>query len=328
MIKLILIALAPAFLVSCIHEKLGNCGVYLEFIYDYNMEYADSFDPHVEVVDVYVFDTDGKYLFTKHATRSELIEGKKMLLKDDLPLGTYKILTVGGLCEHFAFADMDGADCVAGTTMLEEMHLALQRQSDQVSHEFPDLWYGETVVVNYESSFTTWPVRLVKNTNNFNVTLAKVDSKADSRANPRQYTFEITTPEAAVYRFDNSPARKETVTYLPHTLLHGNPTADVSTGYLNTLRLIDDSDYPYRIALRDANTSQLLWDYDLMDLLLRTKPPRPDGSNLPMQEYLDRQSQWNIVVLYSEGTEGDPDSFMAVGVRVNNWLLWFHDIDV
>lgn len=47
------IVLVCLFLGSCdvMKEDTDNCGVYLEFIYDYNMEYVDSFDPWVNTVD-------------------------------------------------------------------------------------------------------------------------------------------------------------------------------------------------------------------------------------------------------------------------------------
>lgn len=44
-------------------EDTDNCGVYLEFIYNYNMEYVDSFDPWVNTVDIFVFDADERFLY-------------------------------------------------------------------------------------------------------------------------------------------------------------------------------------------------------------------------------------------------------------------------
>ena len=60
-------------------EDTDNCGVYLEFIYNYNMEYVDSFDPWVNTVDIFVFDTDERFLFKKHSRREDLVRVKEML---------------------------------------------------------------------------------------------------------------------------------------------------------------------------------------------------------------------------------------------------------
>lgn len=65
-------------------------------------------DPWVNTVDIFVFDTDERFLFTKHARREELVGGKQMLLADNLPVGHYKILTVGGLTNHFRVSDVRG----------------------------------------------------------------------------------------------------------------------------------------------------------------------------------------------------------------------------
>ena len=50
---------------------------------------------------------------------------------------------------------------------------------------------------------------------------------------------------------------------------------------------------------------------------------------MPMQEYLDRQCEWEIVILYQGSVDPeDPEGFLAVKVRVNNWLIWLHDIEL
>ena len=43
---LALTVFVSVFLLSCIREYIDECRTYLEFIYDHNMEYTDSFDPH------------------------------------------------------------------------------------------------------------------------------------------------------------------------------------------------------------------------------------------------------------------------------------------
>ena len=69
-----------------------------------------------------------------------------------------------------------------------------------------------------------------------------------------------------------------------------------------------------------------VWDYDLMALLRSTKPDGPGGRELPLQEYLDRQSEWNFVILYEDG--GSEGGFVAVAVRVNDWIIWLSEIGV
>lgn len=69
LINLVLTAVISSFLLSCerIRDDMDDCGIYLEFVYDHNMDYKDLFDARIATVDLFVFDAEGKYLFSKHA---------------------------------------------------------------------------------------------------------------------------------------------------------------------------------------------------------------------------------------------------------------------
>lgn len=96
-----LVVVSMFFMASCdtIYEDLPRCELWLEFTFDYNMEYADAFDPQVNSVDVFVFGDDDKLLFTKRAEPTALVGGNRMSLADELSFGSYKILTVGSLSD-------------------------------------------------------------------------------------------------------------------------------------------------------------------------------------------------------------------------------------
>lgn len=330
--------MAPLFLLgSCarIYEQMPRCEIYLEFIFDHNMEYVDSFSTHVSVVDILVFDADGKYMFSKTVPADELIDGKKLALGGDLPLGRYKILSVGGMCEHFSVS-AQGADCAAGSTTLEEVEIALKRQSSEISHEFPHVWLGEVADVDFSPSNTqnkVYRVPFVRNTNNFNMSLIKQDAtRGETRVlTDAPYTFEIEAPEGGVYSYENEPVALTgtCLVYSPHTLGPGTLPDNLSVGKLNTMRLFSRDGYDYKLVVRNTKTLKAVWEYDLMTILENTKPNRPDGSHLPMQEYLDRQGEWNIAVLY-KGDGGDVihDGFVAIAVQVNGWIYWLTDVEV
>ena len=74
---------------SCdsIREDLPRCDIWLEFTFDYNMEYTDAFDPQVKSVDVFVFGNDDKLLFSRRSEASALIDGNRMSLADNLEFG-------------------------------------------------------------------------------------------------------------------------------------------------------------------------------------------------------------------------------------------------
>ena len=325
-IKLLLIAILPLFIWSCLKEDTDDCGVYLEFIYDYNMEYSNTFEKNVDVVDVFVFDADGKYLFANHSPREQLMRGKRMSLFRDMAFGSYKILTVGGLSDKFSISAADGNNFVVGATTIEDVRIALERQSEIVPHEFPPIWVAEPLTITYDDPLAIYKVNLIKDTNRFNLKLIKRDEETPSPSE-NAFSFEIETPEGAVYGYDNSPLSKEKVTYKAYSLTPGTGSENMSTGLINTVRLFYGSDYKYKLSIRHVDSGKIVWYYDLMKLLEETKKANPEIASLPMQEYLDRQSEWNLEVLY-KGDASDPESFIAVGVIVNNWIVWLHNIEV
>lgn len=322
-IGLLLAFVVPVLLAACegIRDGREECGIYLEFIYDLNMEYADAFDPQVGTVDVFVFDDRGLYRFARHARRGELVDGNRMFLGEGLGFGRYSLLTVGGLSDDFRVSDAAGQPLTPGQTRLEEVRIALERDAAVVGREFAPVWVGPAFDVNYRADLSVWPVRLVRNTNRFNLTLARRDGDAGTMP----CTFEIVTPEGAVYGSDNAPLSDEAVTYVPYALLPEDLPGELSSGRLNTARLLSEAG-DYRLRVLAAQTGEPLWDYDLMALLRSTKPDGPGGRELPLQEYLDRQSVWNFVILYEDG--GSEGGFVAVAVRVNDWIIWLREIGV
>ena len=108
--SLFFIVTSLLFIASCdsIREDLPRCELWLEFTFDYNMEYADAFNPQVKSVDVFVFDSDDKLVLSKRAESTELIGGNRMSLTDELDFGSYKVLTVGSLSDRFRLSDNAG----------------------------------------------------------------------------------------------------------------------------------------------------------------------------------------------------------------------------
>ena len=312
---------------SCkIRDSYDHCGVYLEFIFDHNMDYEDTFVSEISDVDVYVFDGKGRFLFTRHAECAGLTDGKKMWL-NDMEFNTYKILVVGGMCEHFSLASHDGGELVPGEHDIQHARLALRRLAAETDKEFPHIWFGEkTVEIDYSADQSVWPVRLVRNTNKFKVELSRRDKSSDpGTRSSAPYTFEIVAPEGAVYDCDNNPSIREKVVYKTYDLNTGGSGGAISVGRLNTMRLFDDDPDGYQLIVRKTSTGEKMWEFDLMEFLRKRKPAsRPDGSTLPMQEYLDREWNWELNILYDLD---DDSAFMAVAIVVNGWIIWLNEIE-
>ena len=176
--KLFLIIASMLCMASCdtIREDLPRCELWLEFAFDYNMEYADAFNPQVKSVDVFVFGSDDKLLFSKRAEATALIGGNRMSLTNELDFGNYKVLTVGSLSDNFHALDNAGRELVPGTTTLRQLTVALKRASDIVDFEFQHLYFSGVVEVDHLPSNTdhkVYRVNQIRNTNRFNIALMK-----------------------------------------------------------------------------------------------------------------------------------------------------------
>ena len=314
---------------SVVYEDPDACELSLQFVYDHNIEYADAFSSQVNSVDIYVFDSEGTYMFSKTSQRVDLADGNRMILTDDLTPGTYKILTVGGLSNKFVISDTgNNSSLTQGTSNLEEMKITLKRNSSVVNDEFPDLWFGKNIVITHDNQARIWPVQLIKDTNIFNLSLIEQNQNSESeeyiQRAAQSYSFEIIIPEGAVYSWENTPLSNEIITYTPYDVtVHDD---GVETARIKTCRLFDSDQY--KIVIRNSNTSEVVWEYDLIKLIKYSKPSsRPDGSALPVQEYLDRQSTWNLVIRHKGGVDEDGDAFVALAVEINGWILWLNNID-
>lgn len=341
-LKITLALTAALVLSSCekIYDDYANCGVWLEFVFDYNMEYADSFDPQVKTVDVFVFDKAGRFVKTLHAATDDL-NGRKRMLINNLSLGDYRILTVGNLTEHFRFTDRSGNNFVPGTTTIEQAMSAL-KHSGMVAHEFSHFYFGPTVEVEYNANLKVYRVPLIRQTNIFNIVLQTVVESTGIPQGPvaPAHTVEITAPEAGAYDWLNNPADKRKLVYRPWSLLSRldyteNGVLQETAAKINTMRLLENEWNGYRITVRDIKSGNELWSNDLLSLLAATKPnKRPDGTELPRSEYFDREGEWNIVIVYRNGNSHNPDpadpnkAFVALRIIINNWIVWKQDIEL
>ena len=71
---LMVACLAPFIFTSCIKDDLDGCnpleGIYINFVYDYNVKQADAFDSEVRNLHVYVFDANGRFVTQKDTAAS------------------------------------------------------------------------------------------------------------------------------------------------------------------------------------------------------------------------------------------------------------------
>lgn len=348
--KIIVVAIISLFVLpSCddLRDSYEDCGVWLEFIFDHNMDYADSFGENVGTVDVLVFDKDGKYYSSHFARVDELSGHKRLFMGDpDMPFGTYYVVTVGGLTDHFRLSDINGNDPVKGVTTIEQISHSLLSTDSEVSHEFPDLWFGRTVEIDYKADLSVWPVPIMRQTNTFSISTrhnVKYKTRAAAAAVPVDtplHHFSIVAPESGAYDHENNPLDATPLTYRAQDASLASTVEDVDMGMIyttggqiNTMRLMADDENGYKFAVHDYESGEVIpeLEFDLIDLLSEfPRGNRPDGTPLPLQEYLDREGDWNILIIYNtEETIGTPGGrFTSISIEVNGWVVWSHDMGI
>lgn len=87
--------------ISCntIYDDQSDCprGISLRFVYDYNMEFANSFHKQAHCLNVYVFDKDGHYLDNWVET-SDVLKDENWRMQRKLDEGSYTLIAYAGLC--------------------------------------------------------------------------------------------------------------------------------------------------------------------------------------------------------------------------------------
>lgn len=138
--------------------------------------------------------------------------------------------------------------------------------------------------------------------------------------------FEIQSPENAIYSWENEPTGQGPITYASHYSGPGETSEVLMSARMNTMRLFNRTGWDYRFIIRNADTGTEVWSYDLMKLLSIARPEyRHDGTVLPFQEYLDRQSEWSLMFSVVEKPGG---GFLQIGLLVGPWVYWLHDIEI
>jgi hypothetical protein len=344
--KLKIIALTAVLaLSSCepIRDSYAECGVWLEFIFDYNMEFADSFDSQVKTVDVFIFDGEGKFALAKHAAVGDLEGHKRMFIGNGLlPFGKYRILTVGNLCAPFRFTHR-GNLLIPGVTTIEEVLLALDTK--EASREFGHLFFGPDMEVNFRADQSVWPVPLVRETNRFSILLQTQTESSEGGMRAEidpMHAIEIVAPESGAYDYLHNPADQNELTYRPYFIQSSIDYEDKAVvrqtiAHINTMRLLENHGNGYRLSVRDVASGKEIWNKDLLPLLSGAHSPfRPDGTGLPNGEYLDRECDWHIVIIYTYNDPGGtipPNTdlegvFKALKIIVNNWIVWENEMVV
>lgn len=313
----ILAALPALLLSSCVYEDLYPCpeGISLRFVYNYNMEYADAFSSRVDCLTLYVYDGNGKHVGTYTET-GDVLRNEDYRMVIDLPEGSYKFVAYGGLaCERHSFSV---TSAMADDFSMEDVEVSMEHDDFISRFQLHDLFWGMTDAdVAYEE-YSDAVIYMMKDTHDIRIILQQSDTGAEPLS-IEDFDISITGMNNYHFLWDNSVSSDgPDMTYLPWTSGDGLDVGsaggnNVSAAYaeFSLSRVMADS--RAKLVIYSYKQQETVVDIPLVQYLLLLKSEK--YADMDSQEYLDRESSWNIVFLLNDYTWHDVD------IIINDWTV-------
>lgn len=320
-------------------------GLYVGFVYDYNIERADMFKDHVGYVTLYVFDESDHLVMRRSAGnygkyRPLASYGYKMhILPEELPDGTYHMIA------YAMQRDWDEALAEQGakyrrTNMgsrgnMNELGVVLDREKKNADGYYPvsnvapldTLWHGtmldatEIKVRSDSASYAT--ISLVRDTKTLNVTLRELDKPSNPAA--EKYALSIIAPNGRLDA-DNNVLPDDTLLYTPYAAWttrfpddagDDDPDLQTTAHYdINFNRLMYDGHENGFAMMRLVNIEdgKLIGQFNLAKLLAEGRTYY-ESYKYPIQEYLDREHDYRVDFVLKGGTW----NYISISVGVLSW---------
>lgn len=316
---------------NMIYDDEGDCDphYYLQFVFDRNMFYndqyqigADAFAAQVGSVDVYLFDAETGDFVARFSDEGERLRERGYRLPVDVKPGEYDIVAWCGLADnedHFTIPEtvdnISDLKCRMARD-IDENHITYSDKClnalfhGRITHSFPNT-EGDHYATIY----------LTKDTNYIQLAMQHKSGPLDEKR------FDITLEDANGYLdYDNSLLDDTNIQYRPWyqkggvvdmgdtTRAEDAENEDYGTGFLvaelATSRLM--ADHNPLLVVRDKEADKVVFSIPLVKYLLMMKSQR--YSRMGDQEYLDRESEYEIMV-FLEDTEG----WLAAEIVINGW---------
>jgi hypothetical protein len=305
----------------------------VRFRYDMNMKYADAFEHEVRAVTLSVIDTEGNIVRTYEADADRLDATDGIITLTGLQPGQYTFQAWCTTNEHKSYQMGQGQKLTDLTCSL--IPSKRRADEDEVDFDIDALYHGlvtDQVLPDSVGTYT-YLVPLTKDTNRFRIVLQHI---ANTKLDPAKFEFTILDDNADL-DYDNSviePAPEdEPIAYKPwntsSALINGEEAAisaaagdddDITTGFdansviteLTTSRLM--ADHAPRLSVVNTETGETIINIPLLDYIQLVKGY--ENRDMSMQEYLDRQDEYNMVFFIDER-----DNWMQAYIYINSWKV-------
>lgn len=305
-------------------EPYCNQGLSVRFIYDYNMEFANAFPSQVHCLTVFVYDEDGNYIQTVTETDGAKLGDENWRMHIDLPEGKYTLLAYGGMqCSDASFLF---THTPAPGSVRTEVGVELNPDciTAPVGTELHPLFYGDLDVteVGYnDPDYVQVTVPMMKDTNNLRILLQNVDG---TPVYSDDYIFTI-TDNNTLFNYNNTLLPAPEITYHPWAQgdIEGGQTEEgtqsiVAYSEFSTSRFITSS--TAKLTIIRASDGRTVLSIPLVKYLMMLKSQHFDW--MGGQEFLDRESWWNMVFFLDSTTGG----WITTQIIINDWVVRINDI--
>lgn len=324
-----LLAAATMSIPACdrLHEDLPPCvtGIQLRFVDNENMDESNRFYKQVHCLNLFVYDAQGNILESRTALREE-IEDENWRMYLELPPGKYKLLAYGGMdCKDASFSFTSNPS----ETLMQDLEVRLDQQYASQTNNKPlhYLFYGaldfDVPQAGIDTGYMEATLEMMKDTNDIRIILANengLPTDADD------FDFNIIC-DNSLMNYQNDIVPTSPTTYWPWTSGNsevgltesGNP-ATVAWAEISTARFVFGN--PTTLLITSKSDGHEVVRLPLLNILMLYKSERPQYYSWTAQQYLDRESRWNMTFfLTADGR------WLETKIVVNDWVVRINNID-
>lgn len=332
-------------------EDLTNCGLFVTFKYDYNLQRTDMFGDHVGGVTLYVFDSEGRFVRTYENNN---IPSMGMMLDGtythamqimDLPDGKYRLIALANQKSYEATLATPGAKYRRSTLAVgdnnEKLQVTLDRKAPSdgstamVDNVAPldTLWHGMTGVETIEVRSTDKTVAnlsMVRDTKMLTIGLHNLDDPMDITTEEFDYFIVDNNGKLA---YNNDLMKDEDIVYTPfykwdtYAEDNGNVTGVTAHACLTFNRLVwhEKAAENALLIIRNRTTGKEVCAINLTDFLAQGRNAY-DTFAYSRQEYLDRAYDFYMDFFIKN------DKWQYAEVRLNlnvlSWAVRIQNVDL
>lgn len=357
--KLFLALVSIATLASCDmmkeDEDTTNCGLFVCFKYDYNLQRSDMFGDHVGGVTLYVFDSDGKFIRTYESNNipsmGRMVEGNFTHCMQilDLPDGKYRFIALANQKSYEATLATKGAKYrrteLAKGDDNEKLTVVLDRQDTRadlpaspkyVSDVAPldTLWHGMTgvdpITVN-NNGMTIANISMVRDTKMLTVSLHNLDEGKKADMDTNDFDFFIVDNNGRL-AYNNDLMKDDDLVYTPFLKWNtdvrdaaGTVTEKTAHAGLtfNRLYWYEEADKNALLIIRNKTTNKEVAAINLTDFLAQGRNAY-DAFAYSRQEYLDRSYDYYLDFFI----KNDQWQYAEVRINVLSWAKRIQNVDL